>query len=253
MPRFLTQRTLYEVREKPSNTYSWIAFLFSNIVTEIFYQLLAGILVYVAWYFAVFGVHQTALTQGLMLVFCLQFYLFVATFAFMVIVALPDANTAANVATLLFSMMLIFNGTLQIPSVLPGFWKFMWRTSPLTYLNAAWAATGLAGRPVQCAMDELAIFDPPQGATCAEYLQPYFQYGAIGKLNNPSANSSCQYCPLRNADQFLAQSEIYRSDVNRNIGLVFIYIKFNIVAAVLLYYVFRVRQGWSIRKMFRRA
>lgn len=187
-----------------------------------------------------------------MLVLCLQFYLFVATFAFMIIAALPDTTTAANVATLLFSMMLIFNGTLQVPSALPGFWKFMWRTSPLTYLMGAWAANGLSGRPINCSTDEMAIFDPPTGATCADYLQPYFQQGAPGKLQNPMATSNCEYCPLSNADQFLAASEIYHSDIYRNIGLVFVYIGFNLAAAVALYYVFRVRKGATIKKLMGR-
>ena len=50
----------------------------------------------------------------------------------MLIAALPDAETAANFATLMFSMALTFNGVFQAPSALPGFWIFMYRVSPLT-------------------------------------------------------------------------------------------------------------------------
>jgi ABC-type multidrug transport system permease subunit len=253
MPRFVAQRALYEVREKPSNCYSWVAFMFSNILVETVYQLFAAVLVYASWYFAVFGANQSSLTQGLMLVFCLQFYLFMATFAFMVIAALPDAVTAANVTTLLFSMMLIFNGVLQIPSALPAFWLFMWRVSPLSYLVGAWAGTGLSGRPVHCARNELAVFSPPPGSSCGEYLAEYFQRGALGQLYNPLDNFTCQYCPLRNADQFLARSEIYRSQTYRNIGIVFAYVGFNLSAAVVLYYAFRVRQAPSFRRLFHRS
>lgn len=46
MPRFVTQRDLYEVRERPSKAYSWKAFLIANIAVEIPYQVLLGILVY---------------------------------------------------------------------------------------------------------------------------------------------------------------------------------------------------------------
>jgi len=35
MPNFVTQRSLYEVRERPSKTYSWKVFILSNIVVEI--------------------------------------------------------------------------------------------------------------------------------------------------------------------------------------------------------------------------
>lgn len=35
MPNFVTQRSLYEVRERPAKTYSWKVFILSNIVVEI--------------------------------------------------------------------------------------------------------------------------------------------------------------------------------------------------------------------------
>ena len=50
----------------------------------------------------------------------------------MLIAALPDAETAGNIATLMFSMTLTFNGVFQPPNALPGFWIFMYRVSPLT-------------------------------------------------------------------------------------------------------------------------
>ena len=127
MPRFVTQRALYEVRERPSKTYSWVAFIYSNIVVELPYQIVAALLVFVAWYFSVFGTGHPGGNTFLMLGFTIQFYMYTSTFAYMVISALPDAQTGANVATLLFSLILTFNGVLQRPSALPGFWTFMWR------------------------------------------------------------------------------------------------------------------------------
>jgi ATP-binding cassette subfamily G (WHITE) protein 2 (PDR) len=35
MPNFVVQRSLYEVRERPSKTYSWKIFVLSNIAVEI--------------------------------------------------------------------------------------------------------------------------------------------------------------------------------------------------------------------------
>lgn len=127
MPRFVTQRALYEVRERPSKSYSWIAFIWANIVVEMPYQVVAAVLVFVSWFFSVFGTDNSTSTRSLMLAFMIQFYTYTSTFAYMVISALPDAQTGANVATLLFSLILIFNGVLQTPNALPGFWKFMWR------------------------------------------------------------------------------------------------------------------------------
>jgi ATP-binding cassette, subfamily G (WHITE), member 2, PDR len=244
MPRFVTQRSLYEVRERPSKAYSWIAFLIGNIFVEIPYQILLGLLAWAVWYFPVFGAHQSSERQGLMLLFCIQFMIFASTFAHMVIAALPDAETAGNIATLLFSMSLTFNGILQTPDALPGFWIFMYRVSPFTYLIAGWAGTGLAGKRIDCADNELAQFDPPPQQTCGQYLADYISSGAPGQLLNPQATSDCRYCPLNNSDQFLAGVKISYDDRWRNFGIGWAYIIFNIAAAVLLYYMFRVRH-WS--------
>ena len=243
MPVFVTQRSLYEVRERPSKAYSWIAFLTATISVEIPYQVLLGVLAWAAWYFPVFG-DQSSERMGLMLLFCIQYFVFASTFAHMVIAALPNAETAGNIATLLFSMALTFNGVVQAPNALPGFWLFMYRVSPLTYLVAGWAATGLSGRMVDCADNELAQFDPPPSQTCGEYLADYISAGAVGQLENPEATSQCRYCPLSTSDQFLASVNISYDERWRNFGIGWAYIVFNIAAAVLLYYMFRVRY-WS--------
>ena len=242
MPRFVAQRALYEVRERPSKTYSWVPFMLSNILVEIPYQVVAAILVYIAWYFSVFGTDNSLNASWTMLAFTLVFYAYTASFAFMIIAPLPDAPTAGPIAALLFSLMLTFSGVLQKPSALPSFWKFMWRVSPFTYMVGGWAAAGINGNPINCADNELAFFNPPSNATCATYLQPYFEGGALGKLLNPTATAGCQYCPLQSADQFLALSDIYPSDIYRNLGISYAYVVFNAFAAVGLYYLFRVRK-----------
>lgn len=210
MPKFVTQRSLYEVRERPSKAYSWAAFIIANVLVEIPYQTLLGILVWASYYYPVYGAGQSPEQQGLMLLFCVQFFLFASTFADLVISALPDAETAGTLATFAFSLTLTFNGVLQSPNALPGFWIFMYRVSPLTYLVAGMTGTGLDNRPVHCSASELSVFNPPQGLTCGAYLASYLEL-APGQLYNPNATSQCQYCPLSNANQVLAASNICKS------------------------------------------
>lgn len=100
MPKFVTQRSLYEVRERPSKAYSWAAFVVSNIVVEIPYQAFLGILVWASYYYAIYGATQSAQQQGLMLLFVVQFFLFTSTFAELVIASLPDAETGGMMAYL---------------------------------------------------------------------------------------------------------------------------------------------------------
>lgn len=92
--------------------------------------------------------------------------------------------------------------------------------------------------------------DPPMEQTCGDYLKSYLdKYG--GEVYNPAATSQCQYCSLSNADQFLLGVGISWSARWRNLGIIWGYIVFNVLAALLLYYNFRIRtwkmgflEGW---------
>jgi ABC-type multidrug transport system permease subunit len=103
--------------------------MIANIVVELPYQIMAGILAFASYYYAVNGV-QSSLEQGLVLLFIVALFIFASTFAHMVIAALPDAQTASAIVTMLMIMMTLFNGVLQAPNSLPGFWIFMYRVSP---------------------------------------------------------------------------------------------------------------------------
>jgi ATP-binding cassette subfamily G (WHITE) protein 2 (PDR) len=199
-----------------------------------------GILVFGAYYFAVVGIQPSA-SQGLVLLYLIQFFIYASTFAHMCIAALPDAETAGAVVTLLFSMALTFNGVMQSPSALPGFWIFMYRVSPFTYWVGGIVSTQLHERPIVCSVTETSVFNPPQGQTCGQYLGAYLTV-APGQLQNPNDTANCQYCALSNGDQFLSGSNIYYGERWRNFGIVWVYVIFNITAATTLYYVFRVKK-----------
>ncbi|KAM0351170.1 hypothetical protein ACHAPU_002955 [Fusarium lateritium] len=244
-PHFITQRDLYEVRERPSKAYSWKAFMIANVVIEVPYQVLTGILMFACFYYPVVGIQSSA-RQGLVLLFMIQLMLYASSFAQMTIAAFPDALTASAIVTLLVLVSLTFCGVLQSPTALPGFWIFMYRVSPFTYWVAGIVSTELAGRAIECSVDETSIFDPPSGQTCGEYMADFLK-AAPGQLQNPNATAQCQYCSLTNADQFMAGSNIYYTERWRNFGIVWAYIAFNIFIAVGSYYVFRVKK-WSFGK-----
>ncbi|KAI8649633.1 ABC transporter CDR4 [Fusarium keratoplasticum] len=135
MPKFVSQRSLYEVRERPSRVYSWKVFILSQVLVEIPWQLFVGVCAWASFYFAVFGSSSDAETRGLILLFVVQFYIYAASMAQMVIAAISDATLAAMLATLMFGMSFVFNGVMQPPDALPGFWTFMYRVSPFTYFK----------------------------------------------------------------------------------------------------------------------
>lgn len=116
MPHFVTQRALYEVRERPSKTYSWKVFILSNIIVEIPWNALMGVIIFFCWYYPI-GLYRNAeptdaVTErgGLMFLFILTFLLFTSTFTDLVVAGIESAETAGNVAQLMFSLTLIFCG-----------------------------------------------------------------------------------------------------------------------------------------------
>ncbi|KAK4183175.1 putative ATP-binding cassette transporter [Podospora australis] len=244
-PLFVTQRSLYEVRERPSKTYSWKAFIIANVVVEIPYQILTGILTFACFYYPVIGADQSSARQGLILLFTMQLFIYASAFAHMTITALPDAQSAGGLVILLTMMATIFSGVLQTAGALPGFWVFMYYVSPFTYWIGGIVATALHDRPIDCAPDEDLIFPPPQGMNCSTYLEPLSSQ-LMGSLQNPSATDACRYCSFQVADQYMAGVEIYWSERWRNFAIMWAYILFNIAIAIVTYYLFRVKR-WNIK------
>lgn len=242
MPMFVNQRSLYEVREKPSKAYSWKAFMIANILVEIPYNIILGVLVFACYLYSIAGILDS-MRQVLILLLMIQFFIYSGTFAAMCIAALPDAETAAAIVTLLFAMSLTFNGVFQSPMALPGFWIFMYRASPFTYWISSLVSTMLSGRSIVCSESETSIFSPPSGQTCQTYLADYLRT-APGVLQNPNDTTNCRYCSLRTADQLLAGSNVTFGTRWRDFGIVWAYVFFNVFAAVLTYYVFRVKK-WN--------
>ncbi|EXJ73588.1 ATPase [Cladophialophora psammophila CBS 110553] len=245
MPLFVTQRSLYEVRERPSKTYSWQAFMMSNIIVELPWSAFCAILVFFTWYYPI-GLYKNAEPTdtvhergALMFLLILTFLLFTSTFAHMVIAAIETAETGGNIANLCFSLTLVFCGVLVGPKALPGFWIFMYRVSPFTYLIDGMLSTAVAHASVTCATNEYLHFTAPSGQTCAEYMRSYMDsFG--GYLQNPSGTGNCSYCQVSTTDAFLASVSSHPQYMWRNFGLMWPYIAFNVIGAIFLYWLARV-------------
>lgn len=247
-PLFITQRALYEVRERPSKAYDWKAFMFANILVEIPWNILTGIVTWVCFYYPIVGAGQAAERHILALLLTILLFVYAGTYAHMTIAALPDANTAGAVVTLGMLLCMMFSGVLQTPTALPGFWQFMWRVSPFTYWIAAMAATMASGNPINCSKVEASVVSPPSGQSCREYFAAFLNgTGSMGALQNPNDTSDCRYCPATTADTTLSASGIFYSDRWRNFGILWAYVIFNIAVAVGTYYWFRVRPNQRAR------
>lgn len=116
----------------------------------------------------------------------------------------------------------------------------MYRVSPFTYLVSSLLSTSLANADVQCAPFEVRnILQTPLGETCGQYLSEYMA-SAGGAVYNENSTENCEFCPLASTSEFLASVNVFYTDRWRNFGLLWVYIVFNAVAALALYWAVRV-------------
>ncbi|KUI65274.1 Brefeldin A resistance protein [Cytospora mali] len=154
----LTRRSLHELCERPSKTYSCT-------------------LIWASFYNPVVGAGQDSESQGLVWLLTVVLLIYGSTFAQMTIAALPDATTAGSL----------------VPVALSGFWTFMYRTSPFTYWLSAMTSIVLHNRAVTCNEHEAVFIDSPAGKYFSAYLSGE---GSASSLQNPNDTSACCYCPF---------------------------------------------------------
>ena len=253
MPHFVTQRALYEARERPSKTYSWKVFMLSNIFVEIPWNTLMAVLIFVCIYYPI-GMYRNARPTNatnergaLFFLFVWEFLVFTSTFTDMVVAGIDMAETAGNIAQLLFSLTLIFCGVLAGPVQLPGFWIFMYRISPFTYLVDGMLSTGLANQRITCSAIEVTQFNPPPNQTCGEYMAQYIQ-NLGGYVENPDATSACSFCSADNTNTYLRQLSSSYTTRWRNFGIMWAFIVFNIAAALFFYWLARVPRKQEVKE-----
>ncbi|KAL5338821.1 ABC drug exporter AbcA [Aspergillus crustosus] len=255
MPYFVSQRDLYEARERPSKIYSWKVFMISNIVVELCWNSFMSIFMFLCWYYPIGMYHNAEFTDSThlrgtqMWLMVWTFLLFTSTFSHFMIAAMEGAENAANLGSFLLLLCLLFCGVLATPEQLPGFWIFMYRTSPFTYLVSGMLSAGIANANATCAANEYLHFDPVSltgtgntSSTCGEYMSSYIA-DMGGYLQDTSALSECSFCPVAETNAYLASVSSDYQDFWRNFGLMWVYIVVNIVAACFVYWWARVPKG----------
>lgn len=103
---FIETRRIYEVRERPSQMYSWTALVTAQFLTELPWNILSSLLLFVTWYWTVGFDPDRAGYSVLMM--GIVFPLYYTSFAQAVAAMAPNAQIAA----LLFSLAFSFVGTL---------------------------------------------------------------------------------------------------------------------------------------------
>ncbi|KAG2356782.1 pleiotropic drug resistance ABC transporter [Suillus spraguei] len=247
---YIDIRSIYEVRERQSRMYKWSALVASQILVEIPWNILGSSIFFVCWYWTVgFPTDRAGYTY---LLYGIVFPIYYTTIALAIASMAPTAFIASLLFNGLFSFVVIFNGVLQPFSKL-GWWKWMYRVAPFTYLVEGLLSQAISGQAIVCSSTELVPIVSPPNLSCAEFMDPFMSY-AGGYLANPNSTSTCLYCPFKTTDEYLyAGFNIQYSHHWRDVGIMAGVTLFNVAAIFVLTYIFRIRKGnilpWLKRKV----
>jgi ABC-type multidrug transport system permease subunit len=250
--RFAELAQLYLVREKPSKMYHWTTFVLSALLTEIPYNIFAGSLFFLPWFNTVSFYHNwpdntnKSARGAYMWLMLMLFEMWISTFGQAMAALAPNPETASTLTTLFASFVILFSGVLQPFSQLISFWHWVYRASPFTYLVGGLISTALAGSPVKCTPEEVTHFNPPAGQTCGDYAGVFAQMR--GNLLNPTASDDCMYCRYKSSDEYLLNLNMIYADRWRNLGLMVVYVLFNVALTFLCFYLTKVAR-WQFGGM----
>jgi ATP-binding cassette subfamily G (WHITE) protein 2 (SNQ2) len=218
-------RQIYEIRERSSRMYRSSALTAAQLLVELPWNMLGSSLFFFCWYFTVgFKTSRTGYTY---LMYGVLFPLYYTSFAQLAGSLARSIEIAGMIYSFVFSLTLIFSGIVQ-PYTHLGWWKWMYRVSPLTYLAEGLLGQAIARQEINCAAKEFVSLAPPSGSSCGAYLQTFINnFG--GYLANPDATDACQFCSSRTTDEFMGSAfHVFYSHRWRNVGIFCSYILFNV-------------------------
>ncbi|WFD00124.1 hypothetical protein MYAM1_002870 [Malassezia yamatoensis] len=250
-PEFIRFRSLFEVREKPSKSYSWPVMVLSALLVEIPWNFLGGTLYWLPWYWLIqfpSNSQRSAYSWGLYMLFQLYY----CTFAQAMAAISPNAMIASILFSTFFSFVVIFCGVVQPPDLLPSFWRaWMYLVSPFFWIMEGMLGNAVGGVDVHCLDEEMQQINPPAQQTCAQYMQGFSSpqgdpAGGTGYFKQQS-DGSCLYCQYRRGDDYLATVRMHASGKYRDLGITLAYIAFNTALLFGLFYLFRIHKWKSMR------
>lgn len=244
---YISIRDVYEIRERPSRMYSWTAFLVSQLVIELPWNMLGTSLFFVTFYWII-GL-PTSRAGYTFLLFCVMFPIYYTTAGQAFTALAPTPTIATLLFSTLFVFTIIFDGVLQPYSQLK-WWKWMYWTSPFTYVIEGLLGQAIANMDINCSPVELVVIQPPSNMTCGDYMSTFISEVG-GYLTNPSATSACNYCPYLTTNEFLSSNfNIMYQHRWRDMGIVLGFTGFNLIALFVLTYLCRIRSwsSWSAKR-----
>ncbi|KAI5289922.1 hypothetical protein KEM54_002895 [Ascosphaera aggregata] len=203
-PLFIERRDIWEARERKSKMYAWGPFVTGLIVSELPYLCLCAIFYFVCWYYCVGFDSDSNKAGAVFLVMLLYEFIYTGIGQFIAAYA-PNAVFASLVNPLAIGILVSFCGALVPYSQIQTFWRYwIYYLNPFNFLMGSLLTFTTFSEKVVCKHEELAIFDPPSGETCKQYLTAYMEgFGRSAHLLNPDATKGCEVCQFKMGSDYL--------------------------------------------------
>jgi ATP-binding cassette subfamily G (WHITE) protein 2 (SNQ2) len=233
-PLWVLNRMIF-IREHHSRIYSAEAFAIGQLVSEIPYSALCGILYWVLMVYPIgFGQGSAGLNgTGFQLLVLIFVEFFGVTLAQLIGAISPSIQIAVLFNPLVTTILTTFCGvTIPYPNL--GAWARTWLyyLDPFTRVMGAMVSTELHGLKIQCKSNEFSLFDPPSGQTCTAWANEFVSaFG--GYLDNPDDTSACRYCPYAVGDDFFLPLNISYGNRWRDVWVLFAFFIFNFILVVI--------------------
>ena len=207
--------------------YSWKAFVTGLILSEMPYLVICAVLYFATFYFTA-GLSSAASAAGPSF-FMMLLYEFLYTGIGQFIAAYAPNATAAALANpvIIFSMVGYCGVFVPYDQIVDGLRYWVYWLNPFNYLMGGLLIFPNWDIDVECSRNELAVFDPPAGQTCAQYLEAYTTtgFGTAANLLNPDAREGCQVCQYRRGSDWLKSLNLEEEYYGwRNIGIIAIFV-----------------------------
>lgn len=203
-PLFIERRDIYETREKKSKMYHWAPFVTGLIISEIPYLIICAVLYFLCFYYTAGFPLESDKAGAVFFVMLVYEFIYTGIGQFVAAYA-PNATFASLVNPVIIGILVSFCGVLVPYSQIQEFWRYwLYYMNPFNYLMGSLLVFTTFDVPIYCSKSEFAVFNPPSGQTCAEYLADYMMgMGSRTNLTNPAATSDCRVCEYTRGSDYL--------------------------------------------------
>ncbi|KAK2739302.1 bmr1-like protein [Colletotrichum kahawae] len=221
------KRSLF-FREASSKMYNPITFASAITIAELPYSILCSVAFFLPLYFMP-GFQYTPSRAGY------QFFMILLTEPFSVSLgqALASLTPSPFISSqfdpfIMITFALFCGVTIPAPQM-PGFWRaWLYQLDPFTRLIGGMVVTALHDLKVACTSAEFNPFKAPDGQTCGEYMQPFFERGGPGYLANNNTQD-CEYFADKVAAEFYTPLGLTFDNRWRDLGIFIAFVGSNLI------------------------